>query len=38
MHRSGEEVEHFRVEKLKVEIHPSREAAGAAAAAAAARH
>ena len=32
MQKTDQDVEHFVVEKLKVEVHPTREAAGAAAA------
>ena len=36
MERRDQEVEHFQIEKVKVEVHPTREAAGSAAAKAAA--
>jgi len=36
MQKTDPDVEHFQVEKLKVEVHPNREAAGAAAASASA--
>ena len=32
MQKTDQDVEHFQVEKLKVEVHPNREAAGASAA------
>ena len=38
MQKTDQDVEYFRVEKLKVEVHSSREAAGAAAANAPPRH
>ncbi|MHB8302353.1 MAG: glucosamine-6-phosphate deaminase [Acidobacteriaceae bacterium] len=36
MEKQGQKVQHFQVEKLKIEIHPTREAVGAAAGRAAA--
>jgi glucosamine-6-phosphate deaminase len=37
MKMTDRDIEHFQVEKLKIEVHPTREAAGAAAAKAAAK-